>query len=138
MLRSKVSGEGRIHITWDKAEELDEYIGKLQAAAEKLTKENRRLRKQHTLICDKVRTLPLFADLLVSLQTWVCLYAVPIAAYYFQLHAATLCLNSKWNRDAVSKFPSHINDDTGFRGKIIFWKFSFQGTVADVSRVSTT
>nr|CAB3240329.1 cytoplasmic dynein 2 heavy chain 1-like [Phallusia mammillata] len=66
---SKVSGEGRVHITWDKENDLEEYIGKLQNAADKLTTENRRLRKQHTVICDKVMTL-MGVDLLRNQQRW--------------------------------------------------------------------
>lgn len=57
MLKIQSSDDGRIQITWDKPEELEEYIEKLQEAAERLTSENRRLRKQHTFICDKVRDL---------------------------------------------------------------------------------
>ena len=45
---------GRVHITWERVEELEEYIKKLQSAADKLTTENRILRKHHSTICDKV------------------------------------------------------------------------------------
>ena len=41
-------------ITWDSPEELEGYIKKLQSAADKLTSENRRLRKCHGLLTDKV------------------------------------------------------------------------------------
>ena len=57
----QISDQGKIHITWDKPDELEEYIRKLQQAAEKLTTENRRLRKQHTDICDKVRSCDQYA-----------------------------------------------------------------------------
>ena len=45
------SSEGQI--TWDSPEELEGYIKKLQGAADKLTSENRRLRKCHGLLTDK-------------------------------------------------------------------------------------
>ena len=43
-------------ITWDSPEELEGYIKKLQSAADKLTSENRRLRKCHGLLTDKAST----------------------------------------------------------------------------------
>lgn len=46
--------DGSVQITWDKPSELEEYIGKLQAAAERLTTENRRLRHCHTILVEKV------------------------------------------------------------------------------------
>lgn len=48
---SKGAAEGQI--TWDSPEELEGYIKKLQSAADKLTSENRRLRKCHGLLTDK-------------------------------------------------------------------------------------
>ena len=50
---SKSKGEG-VMVTWDNPEELEGYIHKLQAAADRLTSENRRLRKCHNIVCDKV------------------------------------------------------------------------------------
>ena len=50
---SKESG-GKTQVTWDNPPELEAYIDKLQAAADKLTSENRRLRKCHYNISDKV------------------------------------------------------------------------------------
>lgn len=50
---SKESG-GKTQVTWDNPLELEAYIDKLQAAADKLTSENRRLRKCHYNISDKV------------------------------------------------------------------------------------
>lgn len=44
-----------VSVTWDDPVELEAYIVKLQAAADRLTSENRRLRKSHQLITDKVR-----------------------------------------------------------------------------------
>ncbi|KAJ3116477.1 Cytoplasmic dynein 2 heavy chain 1 [Phlyctochytrium bullatum] len=41
----------------DSYAEVEDYIQKLQDAANKLTSENRRLRKYHSLICEKVSTL---------------------------------------------------------------------------------
>lgn len=53
---SKESG-GKTQVTWDNPLELEAYIDKLQAAADKLTSENRRLRKCHYNIRDKVEYL---------------------------------------------------------------------------------
>lgn len=53
---SKESG-GKTQVTWDNPLELEAYIDKLQAAADKLTSENRRLRKCHYNINDKVQYL---------------------------------------------------------------------------------
>ena len=41
-------------ITWDSPDELEEYISRLQSAADRLTSENRRLRKCHGTLVDKV------------------------------------------------------------------------------------
>ena len=46
-----------VQITWDKPEELEGYIQKLQASADRLTGENRRLRKSHYIVSEKVRYL---------------------------------------------------------------------------------
>ena len=46
-----------VQITWDNPEELEVYIRKLQQAADNLTSENRRLRKCHFTICEKVQNL---------------------------------------------------------------------------------
>ena len=43
-----------MQITWDNPEQLEEYIGKLQSAADRLTTENRRLRKCHGILTEKV------------------------------------------------------------------------------------
>ena len=48
------ASDGKVQITWDNPEELETYIGKLQAAADRLTSENRRLRKCHNIVCEKV------------------------------------------------------------------------------------
>lgn len=50
---SKEKG-GRTHVTWDNPQEVEIYIKKLQTVAEKLTTDNRRLRKCHTIMIDKV------------------------------------------------------------------------------------
>ena len=44
-----------ILVTWDNPEELERYIKKLQAAAETLTTENRKLRRCHITVSEKVR-----------------------------------------------------------------------------------
>lgn len=41
-------------MTWDNPRELEAYIQKLQAAAERLSTENRKLRKWHTNFIEKV------------------------------------------------------------------------------------
>lgn len=46
---------GKVQVTWDNPTELEAYIDKLQAAADRLTSENRRLRKCHFNISDKVK-----------------------------------------------------------------------------------
>lgn len=45
---------GKAQITWDNPRELEAYIQKLQAAAERLSTENRKLRKWHTNFIQKV------------------------------------------------------------------------------------
>ncbi|KAM6946318.1 LOW QUALITY PROTEIN: cytoplasmic dynein 2 heavy chain 1 [Aplochiton taeniatus] len=66
--QSKESG-GKLHITWDNPKELEAYIGKLQSAAQKLSTENRKLRKWHTDFTEKVVTL-MNVDLLRHQQRW--------------------------------------------------------------------
>lgn len=51
--KSKETG-GKLQITWDNPKELEVYISKLHSAAEKLSTENRKLRKWHTDFVDKV------------------------------------------------------------------------------------
>ncbi|XP_061923239.1 dynein cytoplasmic 2 heavy chain 1 isoform X1 [Entelurus aequoreus] len=66
--QSKDSG-GKLHITWNNPKELEMYISKLQSATEKLSTENRKLRKWHTDFIDKVVTL-MNVDLLRHQQRW--------------------------------------------------------------------
>jgi len=66
---SKAGSEGVVQITWDSPRELEEYINKLQGAAERLTSENRRLRKCHGTLIDKVVQL-MGVDLLRQQQRW--------------------------------------------------------------------
>ena len=48
-------GKGdNMQITWDNPAELESYINRLQSAADRLTIENRKLRKCHFDIADKV------------------------------------------------------------------------------------
>lgn len=54
-------GSGTV-VTWDDPDELERYIRKLQEAANKIMAENRRLRKQHFVVCEKVRVLFLYID----------------------------------------------------------------------------
>ncbi|XP_068440329.1 cytoplasmic dynein 2 heavy chain 1 isoform X1 [Clinocottus analis] len=66
--QSKETG-GKLQITWNNPKELEMYIAKLQSAAEKLSTENRKLRKWHTDFIDKVVTL-MNVDLLRHQQRW--------------------------------------------------------------------
>ncbi|XP_052794024.1 cytoplasmic dynein 2 heavy chain 1-like isoform X3 [Mya arenaria] len=65
---TKVKGE-EVQVTWDNPEELEKYIHKLQAAAERLTSENRKLRKCHYTVSDKVQNL-MSVDLLRQDKRW--------------------------------------------------------------------
>ena len=69
LIDSKKKGELGVEVTWDNPEELEKYIVKLQAATNRLTLENRRLRKQHLIVCDKVVQL-MGVDLLRQQQKW--------------------------------------------------------------------
>ncbi|KAG7479775.1 cytoplasmic dynein 2 heavy chain 1 isoform X1 [Solea senegalensis] len=66
--QSKETG-GKLQITWNNPKELEVYISKLQSAAEKLSSENRKLRKWHTDFNDKVVSL-MNVDLLKHQQRW--------------------------------------------------------------------
>ncbi|XP_030632529.1 cytoplasmic dynein 2 heavy chain 1 [Chanos chanos] len=60
---------GKVQITWDNPKELELYIGKLQTAAERLSTENRKLRKWHVDFTEKVLSL-INVDLLRQQQRW--------------------------------------------------------------------
>uniref|UniRef100_A0A672SRC3 Dynein cytoplasmic 2 heavy chain 1 n=1 Tax=Sinocyclocheilus grahami TaxID=75366 RepID=A0A672SRC3_SINGR len=60
---------GKLQITWENPKELEQYISKLQSAAERLSTENRKLRKWHTDFTDKVVSL-MGVDLLRQQQRW--------------------------------------------------------------------
>ncbi|MFT7803200.1 cytoplasmic dynein 2 heavy chain 1 [Arapaima gigas] len=60
---------GKLQITWGNPRELELYIGKLQAAAERLSTENRKLRKWHADFTEKVVSL-MNVDLLRHQQRW--------------------------------------------------------------------
>ncbi|KFQ41094.1 Cytoplasmic dynein 2 heavy chain 1, partial [Nestor notabilis] len=66
---SKSGPGGKAQITWDNPRELEAYIQKLQAAAERLSTENRKLRKWHTNFIEKVVSL-MNIDLLRQQQRW--------------------------------------------------------------------
>ncbi|XP_038236236.1 cytoplasmic dynein 2 heavy chain 1 isoform X1 [Dermochelys coriacea] len=66
---SKAGSRGKTQITWDNPKELEAYIQKLQAAAERLSTENRKLRKWHTNFIEKVVVL-MNIDLLRQQQRW--------------------------------------------------------------------
>uniref|UniRef100_A0AAY5F0X4 Cytoplasmic dynein 2 heavy chain 1 n=1 Tax=Electrophorus electricus TaxID=8005 RepID=A0AAY5F0X4_ELEEL len=59
----------RLQITWEKPRELELYISRLQNAAERLSTENRKLRKWHSDFTDKVGVL-MGVDLLRQQQRW--------------------------------------------------------------------
>ncbi|CAD5120552.1 DgyrCDS9119 [Dimorphilus gyrociliatus] len=58
-----------IEVTWDQPSELEEYIKKLQNASFKLIVENRKLRKYHFSILDKISAL-MSIDLLKQQAKW--------------------------------------------------------------------
>ncbi|XP_035389840.1 cytoplasmic dynein 2 heavy chain 1 isoform X3 [Electrophorus electricus] len=62
-------GNRRLQITWEKPRELELYISRLQNAAERLSTENRKLRKWHSDFTDKVGVL-MGVDLLRQQQRW--------------------------------------------------------------------
>ncbi len=66
---SKSGPGGNAQITWDNPKELEAYIQKLQAAAERLSTENRKLRKWHTNFTEKIISL-MNIDLLRQQQRW--------------------------------------------------------------------
>ncbi|XP_062329494.1 dynein cytoplasmic 2 heavy chain 1 [Osmerus eperlanus] len=66
--QSRESG-GKLHITWDNPKELEVYIAKLQSSAERLSTENRKLRRWHTDFTEKVVSL-MNVDLLRQQQRW--------------------------------------------------------------------
>ncbi|XP_072706738.1 cytoplasmic dynein 2 heavy chain 1 isoform X3 [Ciconia boyciana] len=66
---SKSGPGGKAQITWDNPRELEAYIQKLQAAAERLSTENRKLRKWHMNFIEKVISL-MNIDLLRQQQRW--------------------------------------------------------------------
>uniref|UniRef100_A0A3Q1HTI5 Cytoplasmic dynein 2 heavy chain 1 n=1 Tax=Anabas testudineus TaxID=64144 RepID=A0A3Q1HTI5_ANATE len=68
VIKSKELGS-KLQISWDNPKELDVYIAKLQSVAEKLSVENRKLRKWHTDFIDKVVTL-MNVDLLRHQLQW--------------------------------------------------------------------
>ncbi|XP_076446844.1 LOW QUALITY PROTEIN: cytoplasmic dynein 2 heavy chain 1-like [Babylonia areolata] len=65
---TKAKGD-EVQVTWDNPEQLEAYIRKLQAAADRLTTENRKLRKSHNVVSDKVQQL-MGIDLLRQQQRW--------------------------------------------------------------------
>ena len=50
----KQGANGNVHVTWDNPVEVEKYIKKLQTAADRLSMENRRLRKKHIYFGEKV------------------------------------------------------------------------------------
>lgn len=53
-------------VTWDNPKEVENYITKLQIVAEKLTTDNRKLRKCHNMMIEKVQKFCfLFLDILL-------------------------------------------------------------------------
>lgn len=65
----KGSSKSSDKLTWDNPEDLEKYTLSLQSAAEKLSTENRKLRKLHQQISDVVVNL-MNTDLLRQQQKW--------------------------------------------------------------------
>ena len=65
----KKGGSGSQTVTWGSSVELEQYVNQLQAAAERLTTENRMLRKHHHAFTDKVVGL-MNVDLLRQSDKW--------------------------------------------------------------------
>lgn len=84
--QSKKTGS-KLQITWDNPKELEVYIGKLQAAAEKLSTENRKLRKWHTDFIEKVLAETQY------LNFW------PLVQFF-----ATTLPHSNWNKQQKSYY----------------------------------
>lgn len=61
--------QGGVQITWDSVEQLEDYTSRLKAAAEKLTAENRRLRRCHADLVMRVGGV-MNVDLLRQPQHW--------------------------------------------------------------------
>lgn len=80
---SKESG-GKTQVTWDNPLELEAYIDKLQAAADKLTSENRRLRKCHYNISDKVEYLLFSCKCMLKYSYTVLIssFSAPLLLFY--------------------------------------------------------
>ena len=53
----KPGANGSMHVTWDNPTEVEKYIKKLQTAADRLSTDNRKLRKKHIFMGEKVRSL---------------------------------------------------------------------------------
>lgn len=68
--QSKESG-GKLQITWDNPKDLEVYIAKLQSAAERLSTENRKLRKWHTDFIDKVVACCNILSSVILLNHWI-------------------------------------------------------------------
>ena len=67
--RVKTKDKDGVQITWESVEQLEEYTGRLRAAAEKLTAENRRLRRCHADLVGRVGAV-MSVDLLRQPQRW--------------------------------------------------------------------
>ena len=62
----KPGPNGNVHVTWDNPTEVENYIKKLQTAADRLSTENRKLRKKHIIMGEKVKSVSsAFSALLV-------------------------------------------------------------------------
>lgn len=47
--------DDKLQVTWDSPKELDTFINQLESITDRLSTENRRLRKCHTVLIEKVR-----------------------------------------------------------------------------------
>lgn len=51
----KLGANGNVFVTWDNPTEVETYTKKLQMAADRLSTENRKLRKKHIIMGEKVK-----------------------------------------------------------------------------------
>jgi dynein heavy chain 2 len=69
LVKTGGANTGKKGVTWDNPVDVEVYIDKLQKSAEKITTENRKLRKIHSNIAAKVGQL-LATDLLRNQEKW--------------------------------------------------------------------
>ena len=88
--QSRESG-GKLHITWDNPKELELYIAKLQSSAERLSTENRKLRRWHTDFAEKVCTSCFYLPSGFLYTHWVMVENV-----FLTVCTACVCVCVRW------------------------------------------